>query len=77
MPTLTINTTIEQQARIAAAFGKLLGSVDITDIENPIPIDATGAEVKEHLMEYMRIQVFKYERQVGADAVVIDPLEPT
>jgi hypothetical protein len=66
MPSLTITTTAEHQARIQAALGERYGR------------DATAAEVKAELIEYLKGRVHSYESAqaaaTAADAVTkIDP----
>ena len=63
MGTLTINTTSEQDARIRAAFGSQLN----------LQRDATGAEIKAYVIEFVKSTVLGHERraaaQIAADAV--------
>ena len=68
MATLTITTTGAQDARIIAAFGSRLG----------LGRNATGAEVKAAVIQYVRECVQGYEQNAAMiaarDAVtVIDP----
>ena len=64
MATLTITTTPEQDARIVAAFTSVIQPVD----ENGVPRDVTGAEVKAHLIQYMKNVVLNYERRVAYES---------
>ena len=57
MGTLTINTTGAQDARIVAAFGKHLG----------LPGNASGAQVKAEVFNFIRLTVMEQERK---DAVI-------
>jgi len=71
MGTLTINTTAPQDTRIVAAFGKRLGTVD----GNGDARDATGAEVRDEIINIMRkivLQVEKAEAEAAAAAAVTD-----
>ncbi len=73
--TLTINTTAPQDARIVAAFGKQLNTMDMADPDNPVPRDATGEEVKQAVIQYIKQVVFTQERRAArqaADATVPD-----
>jgi hypothetical protein len=64
MGTLTINTTAGQDTRIQAAFGARLGTVD----GNGDPRDATGAEVKDELINLIKTIVLQYEKNEAASA---------
>jgi hypothetical protein len=64
MGTLTINTTAPQDARIVAAFGKRLGTVD----GNGDARDATSAEVKDELISLIRKIVVNHEKEVAKAA---------
>jgi len=69
--TLTINTTAPQDARIQAAFGKRLGTVD----GNGDPRDATGSEIKDEVINLLRKIVRQQEQaeaRVTAEAAVTD-----
>lgn len=59
MASVTITTTAPQDARLTVAFGALLHPGN----------NATTAEVKAHLIEYMRRVVQDYERNVAIAAV--------
>ena len=75
MPTLTIDTTPEQAQRIATAFGRLknLREADKT------PRDATAAEIKADVIEYIRQVVINYEQDVAMQAAskAVPALTPT
>ena len=51
MTTTTIITTPDQDARLVAAFGKIL----------ELGRDATGAEIKQHLIAYLTARVLAQE----------------
>lgn len=55
MATLTINTTAPQDARLAPAYGAILG----------LGRNATTAEVKAYLVQKMRNDVEAYERSIA------------
>ena len=74
--TLTINTTAPQDARIVAAFGKQLNTMDLTDPDNPVPRNATGAEVKAALIQYIKQVVFDQERKALVEAVSVPSIDP-
>lgn len=68
MATLTITTTSQQDARIVAAFGAELG----------LGRNATAAEVKAAIINYVKTVVYEREKaaaRVSAEAAVttIDP----
>lgn len=69
MGTLTVNTTTAQDTRILAAVGKQHGFVD----GNGDPRDATPAEVKGVVIQFLKELVLRQERQdaanIAADAV--------
>lgn len=74
MATLTINTTGAQDARIVAAFGRLLG----------LGRNATAAEVKTEIGNFIRLTVIQQEQAAAvatatatAVAGVTDPGQPT
>ena len=60
MGTLTLTTTAQQDNRIQAAFGKLLG----------LPGDATGAQVKNEVYNFIRLTVKEQERQAAVNAAI-------
>lgn len=75
MATITITTTAAQDARIAPAIGSLLG---LTTPGTNTPRNATGAEVKQWLVDDLREATLRYERRVARDAVAEPaPLTPT
>ena len=69
MATLTITTTSEQDVRITRAFGYALSKED----EDGNHVDATGAEVRQHIIDFIKQTVLHYERmeakRAAADAV--------
>jgi len=77
MGTITINTTGPQDARIVVAFGTALGTMDVTDPLNPVPRNATGAEVKQALINHLKRVVSVQERRTSIDAVIVPDLDPT
>ena len=73
MATLTITTTAPQTSRAVSAFGKHLKTMDVTDPANPVPRDATPAEVKAAVIQWVRDVVQHYEREdarAAADATI-------
>ena len=77
MATLTINTTSAQDTRIKAAFGKQL-NLETTD-DPPVLRDATGAEVKAYVIEFIKTTVLRQEQraasQIASDG--ISEISPT
>jgi hypothetical protein len=73
MATLTINTPPDLDARIKRTFGIHL---DFRDIDGNFR-DATGPEIKEHMINYMKSVVLGRESKELKAAVVLDPFEPT
>ncbi len=75
MPTLTITTNAAQATRIATAFGRLknLREPDKT------PRNATGAEVKAEVIDFIRQVVVNYERDVAMQAAAgaVTDIDPT
>ncbi len=75
MPTLTITTNGAQAQRIATAFGRLknLREPDKT------PRDATAAEVKADVIDFIRSIVINHERDVAAQAAsdAVPDIDPT
>lgn len=63
--TLTITTSAAQDARLGPAFGDLLG----TRNAQGQPRSATVAEVRAHLIDYMRQVVLSYERRLAVEAL--------
>lgn len=71
MATITITTPANQDTRIAAAIGQRL---NLRDASNA-PRSATGAEVKQWLVDQMKLcvrEVEAYNARVAADASVTD-----
>lgn len=66
MATLTITTTAQQDARIAPAFGHLLG----------LDGNASAAQVKALIIEHIRHVVHRYEGEQHGKALVLTPLDP-
>ena len=77
MGTLTINTTAPQDARLVDAFGKHLGTMDVTDPENPVPRDATGAEIKAATINWIKQVVYGQERKAAQAAISVPDIDPT
>ncbi len=75
MPTLTITTNATQAQRIATAFGRLknLREPDKT------PRDATAAEVKADVIDFIRSTVLNYEQDVAMQAAsgAVPDIDPT
>ncbi len=74
MPTLTINTNAAQAARIVTAFGRLKNRTE----PDRTPRNATAAEVKSDVIDFIRSVVISHEQDVAQqdarDAVPgIDP----
>lgn len=67
MPTLTIQTNAEQAARVAEAYGVLLG----------LGRDATGPEIKRAVIDYMKSVVISYENRKAIQQLTDSPFEPT
>jgi len=57
MGQIVINTTANQDVRIAHAFGVYLGTLDV----NGLPRDATAAEVKHALTNFLEITTHAVE----------------
>lgn len=71
MATFSITTPANQDARIAAAFGKILNLKDAQGVQR----SATGAEVKQAIIEWLKLSVREREQADGraaADAAVTD-----
>lgn len=66
---MTINTTSAQDARLLKAFGQQLSTQDITDPENPVPRDATPAEVKQQVIQFLKGVVHAQERRAEIEAI--------
>ena len=68
MPDLTITFTVGQAARVAEAVGRqYLG----------LGRDATAAEVKAYVVNFIRAGVINYERARESGTIIIPPLDPT
>ncbi len=67
MATMTITTTAAQDARIVAAFGKHLH----------LGRNATGAEVKADIINYVRSIVFDQERIAVLESNPPASMDPT
>ena len=68
MPDLTITFTVAQANRVAAAVGNRYLNLGR---------DATLAEVKTWLIDFIRAGVINHEQAVQAATIVIPPLTPT
>ena len=68
MPDLTITFTVAQANRVAAAVGNRYLNLGR---------DATLAEVKTWLVDFIRAGVINHEQAVQAATIVISPLNPT
>ena len=79
MPSMTINYTVADGTRFAAALGKAKNLVD--NQVPPQPRSATAAECKTFVIERMRQMVVDIEGKEAADAalaaVTITAFEPT
>lgn len=64
MATLTITTTGAQDARIVVAFGRLLGTKDAQGA----PRNATAAEVKAEIINFIRLTVAAQEQAAAVSA---------
>ncbi len=75
MATLTITTTAAQNTRIVKAFGGILGLRD----GNDLPRNATAAEVKSAVIDYVKETVLRHERNEAVQAAsdAISPITPT
>ena len=67
MATLTISTTAPQDARIVKAYGAKLG----------LGRNATGAEVKAHIISEIVQAVEQFEHAEQASAITVPSIEPT
>lgn len=75
MPQMIINTTAAQASRIAKAFGTAMGTVD----NNENARDATAAEIKAHVIQFIKETVGRIEKNKAANAArdAIDEIKPT
>lgn len=64
MATLTITTTASQDSRIASAFGRYMNLKDA----NNQPRNATGAEVKQAVIDWLKMTVRETEQAVAREA---------
>lgn len=62
---ITINTTTEQDALIAPAVGSILG----------LGRNATQAEVRKFLVDYLRMQVMDYNRRANMQTYTPPPID--
>lgn len=70
MATLTITTTAQDAARVAAAFGPWVGNQPGTP--------ATPAQIKQAVIEWIKRIVQQQEQQVAIEAIVPStPIDPT
>ncbi len=73
MATFTITTPAAQDARIVAAFGKILNTRDAAGA----PRNATAAEVKAAIAAWLTMSVKEREQADGREAVVVTEVTPT
>ncbi len=73
MATFTITTPSGQDARIAAAFGRLLLTVDASGA----PRSATGAEIKQAIVGWVKAVVKEREQAVARDNAIATVTEVT
>lgn len=66
MPSITINVTDEEAARIQSAVGKLSG----------LPGPATPAQSKQFIIQGIKKMVLEVEREAHLAAHVPNPIEP-
>lgn len=59
MASFTISTPAAQDARILAAFGKIL---NLKAADGTTPRSATGAEVKAAMLDWLRLSVMEREQ---------------
>ena len=77
MPTLTITTTSNQAQRIATAFGRLKNRK--TPRPERLPRDATAAEVKADVIDFVKQVVINHEQDVAMEAArsTVPDIDPT
>ncbi len=75
MPTISFTTSGTNASRVAAAFGKQL-NLQTTD-DPPVPRDATGAEVKQQVVQFIKGIVNAQEGTALRAAVVVPELTVT
>ena len=68
MPDVTIVLTVAQANRVMAAVGRRYLNLSR---------DATLAEVKTYLIDFLRAGVINHERAEQAGTIVVPPLDPT
>lgn len=73
MGTLTITTTAAQDARMVAAYGRLLGTADA----NGVVRNATAAEVKAAIIQNTKNVVAAYEAQRAVELSTPASFDPT
>jgi hypothetical protein len=71
--TSTITTTPQQDARIAAAYGRQLNLTD----EQGAPHNATGPEVKAAVIDFIRQTVIRQERRAAIEAIQDNTFDPS
>lgn len=64
MATFSITTPANQDARIAAAFGRILNLKDAQGAQR----SATGAEVKQAVIDWLKLSVREQEQADARDA---------
>ncbi len=75
MPSFTITVTASEGNRAASAIGEIFGLVD-----NQVPPqrrDATLAECKQFMADYLKKSVQQIERARAQNAVSVTPFDPT
>lgn len=77
MASFTISTPPGQDARILAAFTKILRPMD--NATPPQPRNATGADVKQAILDWLKLSVLEREQADAREASVtsITPITPT
>ncbi len=73
MPTLTIDVTAPQAARMVAAIGAEMNLLDATGL----PRSATQAEAKLFVVKVLRDIVMAHERRIAEKAISIPGFDPT
>ena len=81
MVTVTFNLSTEVAARLAVAYGAMLGlqDEDLSDPENPVytPRSANMAEFKAKIANVTLNAMYAWERQQLRNAVTVDEAEIT
>ena len=77
MATFTLTTPAAQDARITAAFGKILNLKD--NATPPQPRVATGAEVKQAILDWLKMSVLEREQADAREAssATVTSITPT